>query len=179
MLLCAVCNQSNPPQTEVCNSCTWGSMGKPIFITLIFICLASVTHAGIYKWVDKNGQVHYGERPSTSQKSEKIHVRDIGKPANNTNKQSEEVPQEDKRAKLLRAFEEERNLKKEQRQKDRQQAEQRKRNCDIAKDELRRYQSASRVYDLDENGKRKYLPDSAREQSIQRARHEVNRWCGQ
>ncbi len=154
-------------------------MGKPIFITLIFICLAAVAQAGIYKWVDKNGQVHYGEKPSASQKSEEIHVRDIGKTANHTDKQSEEVHQEDKRTKLLRAFEEERNLKKEQQQKDRQQAARRKRNCGIARDRLRRYQSASRVYDVDEKGKRKFLPDSEREKSIQRARHEVNRWCGQ
>ncbi|MEX2474620.1 DUF4124 domain-containing protein [Marinobacter sp.] len=35
---------------------------------LVFLCLLtpSVTWAGVYKWVDANGQSHFGDRPPPS-----------------------------------------------------------------------------------------------------------------
>lgn len=43
-------------------------------IALISLCLSS--HAGIYQWVDENGQIHFGDQPDTnSQKS--VNVLDI------------------------------------------------------------------------------------------------------
>ena len=41
---------------------------------LLSLLVQTSVHAGIYKWVDENGQVHYGERPGNTT-SERLTIR--------------------------------------------------------------------------------------------------------
>ena len=44
---------------------------------LLIICLtAAVTHAGVYKWIDDNGKVHYSDTPAATQQGVEIDVDD-------------------------------------------------------------------------------------------------------
>ncbi len=38
------------------------NLSKTVAI-LVFVLLSDLAFAGVYKWTDENGQVHYGERP--------------------------------------------------------------------------------------------------------------------
>lgn len=74
-------------------------MDKVKTFFLVFVVLVSIGHAEVYKHVDKQGRVHFSDRPPAKQKSEKITIRKInsikgpavvtkkrGKSANNKNK---------------------------------------------------------------------------------------------
>ncbi|WP_051201991.1 DUF4124 domain-containing protein [Ferrimonas senticii] len=41
-------------------------------LPLLLLLWVSASHAEIYRWVDKDGKVHYSDRPDTSVKSEKV-----------------------------------------------------------------------------------------------------------
>ena len=56
--------------------------------------------------------------------------------------------------------------------------ERRQKNCNNARDRYQRIISASRLYDLDEQGNRVTLTDDQRARSTERARAEVEQWCG-
>lgn len=35
-------------------------------VLALLLCSAAVAHAGVYKWTDANGKVHYGDQPPTA-----------------------------------------------------------------------------------------------------------------
>jgi len=153
------------------------AMNKLLHILILLISCISFSYAEIYKWVDDNGQVHYSEKPPVRQKAEQIQIQSTG---NHSAPQRQQVDEENhlkKQQKLLKAFEEERQYNKKQEAKNEKIEATRSRNCVIAKSNLRSYETANRIFKIDENGNRVYMPDSSRQQAIQRARDEVERWC--
>jgi len=155
-------------------------INKIVFIGMMML-VSVPTHGEIYKWVDKHGHTHYGEKPPENKKSKQIQLRN--EPVRSVAKDKvEKNPAEtktrlEKQEKLIRALSDDRKQKKEQREKQQRMAKQRVRNCANAKDNLRRYQSSGSVYKLDDKGNRVTLPGAARDKSIQRARAEVKKWC--
>ena len=150
---------------------------------IILLAVYSQASAEIYKWVDGQGVTHYSEKPPVSGKAKKIQLKksestaDLpGKPAEDNHENNRS--RLEKQQKLLRALSDDRQQEKEQRQKAERMEKQRIRNCAISKDNLRRYESSSAVYKVDDQGKRILLPSSERDKSIQRARAEVKKWCG-
>lgn len=47
---------------------------KTIISVLLCLSFQSPSYAGVYKWVDENGQVHYGEQPGNTD-AEKVTIR--------------------------------------------------------------------------------------------------------
>ena len=84
----------------------------------------------------------------------------------------------DKRDRLLRAFEEERQLEREQAAEEKAERAKRARKCAEAKDDLRVMKQAGRMYDLDEDGNRIYLSDAERAEALSDTRAAVAHWCG-
>jgi cell division protein FtsN len=82
-----------------------------------------------------------------------------------------------KTRKLLNAYQIERQQLREQKAKQKEQAEKRKRNCIQARDNLRKYTDYGNVYRLDEDGKREYLSEKERAALLQRSREAVARLC--
>ncbi len=150
-------------------------MKKRLFyLTLLLIVSLPLAQAEIYKWVDDNGQVHYSEKaPDKKRSAEEIHL-------------PKHVPQvtpvspaqrKQKRDNLLRAFEEERNLRKEARAKKEQDEVRNRKNCIRAKDRLRNYERATVLYNLDEKGDRVYLSDAQRSSAVTSLKSQINKWC--
>ena len=147
---------------------------RMVFLLLLgWTSLASAS--GVYKWVDEQGRVHYGERPPARMQAQEMQIKS---PAPGDEAPVEdEATRRDKEQRLLRAFDEERAQKKEQQQKSREEQARRERNCMLARDRLRRYQSAGSLYNLDKQGERRTLSDAERSASEQRAQQDVARWC--
>jgi hypothetical protein len=82
-----------------------------------------------------------------------------------------------KTRRLLDAMQSERNEEKRLAAEAKAEKEKRKRNCGISRDRYRRLTTASRLYDLDEEGNRVILNDTQRAQSEARAKADVERWC--
>ncbi len=130
-------------------------------------------HAGVYKWTDENGRVHFSDRPVSDLSTEvKIKQAPPSSPSSSSPQQRQE-----KMRKMLDAFEEERNEKKEARQKAKKEREKREKKCLYAKDRYNSHNRASGIYGYDKEGQKNYLNDAERKTHIQRLKAEVDRWC--
>jgi hypothetical protein len=138
----------------------------------LLLAAGAATAAGVYKWVDAEGRVHFGDRPP-----------DLGATAVEVPNTpvAPSVPDaagaRDQQERLLRAYAAERQERREREAKSRAEAEQRARNCAQARDRLRQYESAGYLYRLDPAGERVIVSDAEREQSTAEARAAVAQWC--
>jgi len=124
-----------------------------ILLILVTVWLPLNIHAEVYKWVDEHGFTHYGEKPPDAN-AQKIQIREI------TVDESIEIHNQ-QREKLLRIYEEERNLKKEEKLKAEKLKAEKEQHCQNLENELIKYQQGGFVYyDLDEKGERKYLSEA-------------------
>ena len=144
-----------------------------LLLLLTALMVAVTASAGIYRWVDENGYVQYGDRPpSDVNASNEVVIRkqapDSG-PARVDRKQSRE--------RLLEQYQRERDEKKGKAAKQRQQKERRKKRCAYARTRLTEYQEHGGLYERLPNQKRRYLSDQEREAEIAKARQEVKKWC--
>ena len=132
--------------------------------------IAAPVNAQVYKWVDENGQVHYGEKPGNSQ-AEQVQIR--------TNETTSP-----------RAIDKSKVDYYEGKQKDKQQAEatappeepkmsnkEKRKLCDEAKSDLARIMSRGRMREIDEKGEYTYLTEEQRQQRIDAARKKQKEFC--
>ncbi len=144
------------------------------FVGLVLLSL-SVAQAQIYKWLDDNGQVHYSEKaPDKKRAAKEIHLPRYTPPQAAT---ASPAQRKQKRNNLLRAFDEERKLRKDAQAQKNQQDARRRRNCIFARDQLKNYQRATALYNLDKQGKRIYLSDSQRSRSEANLKSQISKWC--
>jgi len=148
-----------------------------IFLHLLLIalfCLSAGVQAEIFKWVDKNGQVHYDDKPPLQNKNRK-QVMDVDE--NNNSVEPLSNDRMDKRKKLLNAIDEDRQQKKEQTAKAKKKKAKLNKQCLRAKDSLKSYQRSSYVYDLDKDGNRVILPSSVRDKVIANLQKKIAENC--
>ncbi len=141
-------------------------------ITLSLLCASSGSFAAkVYKWTDSNGNIHYGERPPTTQAKEvelhNLHPSGSGTPA---------TPPQDIN-KLLDTLSKERKEKAEKSAAAEKERKHREKNCNAAKRNAAGYQIGGRIYEIDENGERRFLGDSEIDKKLEEARKEVEKWC--
>lgn len=145
-------------------------------ITLIILCILglSAAQAEVYRWVDENGKVHYGDRPPVSQKAREIDIK-ATEPAAPPPTEAERA---EKRRRLLNVYRQERQQAREAAEKEKQARAEAQRNCSIARDRLEQIERASYLYDLNEKGGRVAYSDERRVQATAKAKADVARWCG-
>lgn len=139
----------------------------------LFSVFSFSVQAGVYKWVDKDGRVHYGDKPPLENKANKEMT--INEKSNAVRGLSHD--RLEKRKKLLGAIDEDRKLKKEADVKAKKKKEKLSRQCHTAKDALKNYQQSSYVYDLDKDGNRVVLPSTARDGIISRLQKQIAKNC--
>ena len=148
-----------------------------LYLAIIVLSLTGLNaHAGMVKWVDAEGKVHYSDSPPPEVTSAQS-VRNFSgtgqqeAPASYSPKTVAEREAEMKKA---------RKEKDEAAQSKAQQdaiAENRKRNCVIARENVRTLEESSRVVTYDSNGERTYLDDAAREKRLEEARKTASDNC--
>jgi len=142
------------------------------FITLLLFIFASVGFsAGVYKWKDSEGNIHYGDRP-TADSAEEIMVKTGHKPDLGL------IERQQKRDRLLSVLDEERNEKRSDKALAAQQKAEHELKCSEARDQLEQYRTAGYLYKLDEKGNRSILEDEAHASALENAQDSVNHWCG-
>ena len=145
------------------------------FAVILLSLISLNVHAGVNKWVDSEGKVHYSDAPPPEVKTET--VRNIsGKgqeeaPATYSTKSYAEREAEMKKS---RQEKEEAAQKKAQQQAD---ADAKKRNCESARQSVRSLEEGGRIYTYDESGERSYLDDAARDRRLSEARKVVSTYC--
>lgn len=126
--------------------------------------------AQVYKWVDENGVTHYGERPPQNRKAQTVETKPMTAPG------SSPARPPDWQEKNLE-FQKRRIERAQQAEREQQEAQEKRKRCIVARDDLEYMQSARRLYDLNDKGERVYLDDAERSAAIERARRGVEKSC--
>ena len=135
------------------------------------LATTTVHAAEIYKWVDENGKVHYGDHP-TAQAAEKIIIH---KSANADANYQNEL---EKQTRLLEIYTEERQEQQQLQEKIREDNATRDRNCNLAKKNLAGMKTASFLYEAtDDPLNPRILNQTERATETAKAETAVQRWC--
>lgn len=144
-----------------------------LIATLMLVLAGAAAAADVYKWVDDQGKVHYGDRPPAR-----------GEPADTLalppapSRDADLAERAFMRQRLLDAFEAERR---EQQQTDAE-ARSAKRalesRCAELERKLARFERANVVYTVDDNGERAYMSDDDRQRAAEAAREWISKHCG-
>ena len=145
-------------------------------IRLLFILVittAGPAGAAIYKWVDEEGKVHFGDRPTSAQ-AQQLKLHKNPQPATSTtpNAAQRQITQQ----RMLEIYQQEREEKKAAKKRRKEDAKKRAQQCADARDKLRQYERY-RLYKNLPNGEREYLSDSERERSISKLKNSIKRHC--
>ena len=144
-------------------------------MTLFFVLIVpAAVYASVYKWVDENGKVHYGDQPKASQPTVEMNIDDTT-PAPSFS--DDDLSREEKRERLLQAMEEDRLEKLEKRDKQRAKNEKNRQKCNRYRDRMRHYERANSLYKLDKDGNRVYMSDSERASATKNLSAKINKYC--
>ena len=147
------------------------------FIFIIVLLFSQLSNAEtIYKWVDEDGQVHFGSKAGSKDAKEvKIKDRyiDSGKSAPSLSAQE----RANKTKRFLNALDAENKSIADEKRKKEKDAELKDSRCNASLDQLKRYENSGALYDLDEKGNRILLNKKQYEQAMSQARARVQKWC--
>jgi hypothetical protein len=153
------------------------------FLLILLMLASASTFAGISKWVDAQGHVHYSDQPPPPEvKAETL------RPASDTEGTSStsDVTATSAPAAPKTFAEREAEWKKAQQAKQvaadkaaqKQAAEDAdKTNCTNAQQSLKNLQDGGRIMEIDASGKRSYLDDTQHQQRIEKAQQEISNLC--
>lgn len=161
-------------------------MTKQLCICL-FCALAAVTNlcaaAGVYKWVDKDGKVHYTDQPPPTSAAVKVrtHSTPAVNPASTGAAGAGAAPTAPKSY-----VDQELEFRKRNAEKDEAEAKQRKADaeanerklaCAESRGNLRSLEEGGRVYFYDDKGEKKYMDDAERGKAIARTKQSIAKLC--
>ena len=143
-------------------------------LLLIFIiATAHPVYAGVYKWVDKEGKVHFGDRPSSPQAQQfKLNKT----PKSSTPAAPSAAQRQITQQRMLDMYQQEREKKQAARKKKKNSAKKLAQRCANARDRLRRYEG-SRLYENLPSGERRYFSEAEREKTISSLKGNIKRYC--
>lgn len=152
--------------------------GQGIMVLCLLLATGLSQAGGIYKWIDADGGVHYGEHPPATG-AEEMHISSSSRAKKDPDSVSAHVPHDLKaqRDKMIRALEGDRLARREKRQQQKEALQKRKMQCAQARDTLRQYQRAASLYKLDADGNRQILPEAVKQQETQRLQAQIKQWC--
>jgi Domain of unknown function (DUF4124) len=156
-----------------------------ILILCMTLAFAAVASAQLYRWVDKDGRVHYTATPPPAGTQSRTLSAPTAAPA--ADAPPAEAESKDAPKGPLTPAEQEQEFRKRQleaqkaREKEAQSAkdtEAKQQNCVRARGALATFESGQRVTRTNAQGERYYLDDDARARETDAARQAVRDWCG-
>lgn len=146
-------------------------MLKLFFVLSVFFSMSA--NAGVYRWVDADGNTHFGDRPPANASSREVEVN-APEVSNDASAQERE--------RRMRDFLSEQQKEREARQADQAKVaeEQAKKAelCTRMRAELKNLARVSTFYRLDENGDRVYVTEEENDQVRKDFRKKVKEACG-
>jgi uncharacterized protein DUF4124 len=160
---------------------------KRILLTLLTVAFAGTASAQLYKWMDNNGRVQYGDTPpGDATKVTRLRAPSPGAaPAPAATPASADAKKEaakDKEKPLTpeEAFQKRQKERAETEQKEakeRADAAAKRQNCETAQADQRALESGARLTKVNGAGEPVVVDDDARARDLQRARKAVAEWC--
>ncbi len=136
--------------------------------------------AGMYKWVDKDGNVHFSDRPPEEEQAsvEELELDldlDPGREAEGATRLEDSQNRLDQRRQTRTAAEERRAKQLAEAEK---KAAQRQAQCHLARSNLQVLQEQRPVFTFNEQGERVYVEDQQRQARIREFEDAVRQYCG-
>ena len=129
-----------------------------------------VAAGDVYKWVDENGKVHFGDKPQ-AEDAQVIEVKPSAPPAAGARQRHERTQR------VLEAMTAEREEREHASQAAREETTRRQRKCGLARAELNRRQTSAHLFYRDEDGNKRVIEGAEYDAAIQEARNAVTEWC--
>lgn len=153
-------------------------------LLLILLTLASASSfAGLNKWVDANGKVHYSDQPPPANVKATVlrSTSGVADPAATGDAAASSAPAAPKtiaerEAELRKAQQAQKEAAGSAAQKQAE-AEANKENCSAARKNLSLLQEGMRMMEIDDKGERFYLNDEQRQQRIAKAQQAISTYC--
>lgn len=152
---------------------------RQLLTIVLMLMVATITNAGVSKWVDAEGKVHYSDQPpppsAKSQKNLDIQtVPSSPKATPDSMGGARSLAERELESRKRRVKAEEAAAKQAEEKKD---AQRKQENCAQARNQLQALQEGQRIVRYDEKGERVFLEDSARPQAIEEAKRAADSWC--
>ena len=132
--------------------------------------------ATVYKWIDEDGQVHYGSR-SQNKSAKEIEIQNRYIDSGNSTAPLSAEERVNKQKRFLNALDKENEtLEKVKREKEEIETKKITR-CNAARAQHSRLERANAMYNLDKKGNRVYLNKKQFELTLKQAKERVKKWC--
>ena len=145
-------------------------MLKNIIIMILLNVYSAYAYAEIYKWVDEQGNINYGDKPVVNANEMAVDVTDKGNVKISDKR-------EKNRQKLLDAYNEDQVRENKEKKKIEKRKKKRQRDCAQAEDHMRTYDRARSLYNLDKDGNRVTLTDKERKKSTAELKKYIQKNC--
>lgn len=143
-------------------------------VALILVGVFGPGNAEIYKWVDEQGQVHYGDKPQAQ--AESISVDEgQGEPAKAP---AGDSARRERQQRVLKSMQMERERKQALREQERAAAQEAAQRCAEARERLADITGAGFLYRKNAQGERVIFTDAERTQATAQAEAAVEHYCG-
>lgn len=143
---------------------------KILLSFILFFSFHSILAGQIYKWVDENGKVHFGDRPKVDRQQEEVRL----KPLNTVNQPNQRMQQQQK---MLDSYQRRREDQAKAQEEQRKQQAKTKEQCDRAKSQLESYINSTAMYENLPNGERRYLDQKERDDTINKLKRDIAANC--
>ncbi|HCA26332.1 MAG TPA: hypothetical protein DEP05_01570 [Betaproteobacteria bacterium] len=145
----------------------------PVIVLLLLSLATAAAHAGIVKWTDAQGNVHYTDQPpSSAVKTEPVAIPNRPAPLGASADKSLAEQEMEFRQRQIKKEEEAAKRRRQQKT-----AKIRKQNCERSRTNLYTLQSTGRLFHTNAKGERVYLDKAARQTAIEQAKKDIDAWC--
>ena len=145
-----------------------------IAMTLMLAVSGVAVASDIYKWVDEDGNVHYGDKP-VSNESERVAIE--SRPTDRARVQAQYQAAAQARAENRDARAQADEESREAEEDLRAQAEERRQKCEASRATMQRFVTSRRIYTQDESGERVYMDDAQMQAARERVENDINEYC--
>ena len=141
-------------------------------IAFAALLAASTAHPQVYRWVDEQGKVHYGERPPSGAKASPVEDRLAAPPGAPAPKAAPDASQQE------RDFQRSRMEREQTEAREQKAAEKAKQQCERERSRLAQLRNVRRIQSgVDEKGNLRYMSDAERADAIASQEGAVARAC--
>ena len=141
-----------------------------IILLMMIMVLAPAANAEVFKWIDEQGRVHYGDKQKSN--SETLELDTSKKGHINTG-----ASREEKRKNLLDAMQEDKEREQKEQKKSREKKKKQQRGCVLAKHRLAQFERASYLYGLDKDGNKVIASNKVRSKETSQLRNKIRKNC--
>jgi hypothetical protein len=141
-------------------------------IALAVLAAAVAAQAQVYRWVDEQGKVHYGERPPSGAKAKPVEDKLAAPPGSPAPKAASDASQQE------RDFQRRRMERDQKEAREQKAAEKARQQCERERTRLAQLRNVRRIQSgVDEKGNLRYLSDGERADAIAGQEAAVARAC--